>query len=322
MTYPQLPPVYPADPNFVYPQPGQQQQPQYQVPGLQHPPQPQPQPVPQPPVPQPVPQPFPQPPAPQPQPVPQVPQFVLPPAPQPPPQQQQPPAPAAPQTPPASGGSNPPNPAPGTGNEPAGFPANTPWRDMRPDEQLAYWQHQARRHEERWKGMSDYEQLKATAQQYQQVIESSQTEHERALAEARRQGHASALEQAGAQLVDQWIRAAAINRLPDESVNALLSHLDRKAFLDAQGGVDTAKVYAYVGTIAPAPQQPPAVPPVTPPGQQPPAVAPGPVPPPQQVLPYAPPGGPDFGQGNPGSAEPSGLAAGAAIAAKRFGAPA
>jgi len=169
--------------------------------------------------------------------------------------------------------------------------------------------------------MSDYDQLKATAEQYQQLVTASQSEHERAVAEARRQGHASALAEAGGQLVEQWLRAAAVGRIPEEGVNALLQGLDRSRFLNPQGGVDTDKVWQFVSSVAPQPAAAAtaaAVPPA--PGAP---AQPTPVPPSGQVPGFvAPPGGPDFGQGHPGSAKPSGLAAGREIAKQRFAAAA
>lgn len=290
VTYPQQP-AYPAAPAQPAPQP--------------------PAPTPQPPGP-PAPPPVPQPPAPAPQPmppVPPVPQFVAPPIP---PQQ---PAPQTPPAPPAPAGNSPQSPPPATGDEPNGFPANTPLAEMTQPQQLAYWKHQSRKHEQRVREMSDYDQLKQQSDEYQRWVASQQTEHQRAVEDARRQGRDQALAEAGGQLVDQWVRAAAAGRLPQESVNALLLGLDRKAFLNAQGGVDTDRVYQFVSTLAPQPAATPV--PGAVPGQQPQPVAPQT----QQVTPQfaAPPGGPDFGQGQPPAPRANGLAAGRAIAQQRFG---
>jgi hypothetical protein len=190
---------------------------------------------------------------------------------------------------------------------------NTSWRDMNPQEQVAYWQHQARRHEDRVKAMSDYDQLKQVAAEHERLVTAAQTDHERAVAEARRQGHADALTAAGSQLVEQWVRASAANRLPEEGVNALLDGMDRSRFLSADGAVDTAKVATYVNQIASM-----ATPPQTP-GQPATHAVPATQPPGNQPLVRAPAGGaPDFGQGQPGSARPSGLAAGREIARQRF----
>jgi hypothetical protein len=187
---------------------------------------------------------------------------------------------------------------------------------MTSEQQAEYWRHKARKHEDRVKAQSDYDQLKETADKYQKLVEQSQTDHEKAVAEARRQGHAAALTEAGGQLVEQWVRAAAAGRLTEESVDALLAGLDRSRFLHTNGGVDTAKVYAFVSSIAPAPAAPTA-PAQGAPGQPPtpgqPAPAPAPV--------VRPAGAPDFGQGQPPTPRPSGLEAGREIARKRFGAP-
>lgn len=241
----------------------------------------------------PTPYPYPYPTQPGPAPVPQPPAGQQPPVPGPP---AQPPAPSA--TPPATPGQAPADP---------GFPANTPWREMNPEQQVAYWQHQSRRHEARVQAMSDYEQLKQTAAEYQRQQEANQSDHQRAVAEAHRQGAAEALQQANGQLVDQWVRAAAVNRLPAESVDALLAGLNRQAFV-ANGVVDTARVWDFVSSLAVAPG-PTSPPPAAP------AQAPAGPPPPQPVGPT---GAPDFGQGQPPVSRPAGLEAGRLLAQQRF----
>jgi hypothetical protein len=196
----------------------------------------------------------------------------------------------------------------GQGENPDGYPPNTPIAQMTVEQQVAYWKTQSRRHEDRVKSMADYDQMKTAYDEYQRLLTASQTQHEKDVAEARRQGHATALSEAGGQLVEQWVRAAAAGRLADESVNALLAGLDRSRFLHANGGVDTDKVYQFVGSIAPAAPAQPAVVGGAAAGA-PPAV-PG-VPAPSRV--------PDFGQGAPSSARPSGLEAGRELARQRFG---
>jgi hypothetical protein len=252
------------------------------------PPQPTP-PVPAPPAP-PTPAPAPAPPTPAPAPPPPVP-----------------PAPTFVAPPPPAG-----QPAAGTDPDVYNYPENTALAQMTPDQQAEYWRHKARKHEDRVKAQADYDELKATADKYKQLVESQQTDHEKAVAEARRQGHAAALTEAGGQLVEQWVRAAAAGRLGEESVDALLAGLDRSRFLHPTGGVDTAKVYAFVSSIAPAPVAPAAT------------GAPGQPPPPGQPVPapvVSPSRAPDFGQGQPATPRPSGLEAGRELARKRFGTP-
>ena len=296
-TNPPAQPAQPAQPQqppapVPAPQPGQPtpvqpfgQQPQYPVPGppqqyqYQYPPQQQPAPAPQPGQPTPA-QAFGQ----QPPAAPQTPAPAQPPAGQ--------------QTPPAQGD--------------PGFPANTPWREMNPEQQVAYWQHQSRKHEQRVQSMGDYEQLRQQAAEYQRHQEANQTEHQRAIAEAHRQGASEALAQANGQLVDQWVRAAAAGRLAPEGVDALLANLNRQAFV-SNGAVDTDRVWSFVSSIsgAPGPSQP------QPPA---PAQAPQPVQPqqPPAQQPVGPSRTPDFGQGQPTATRPSGLEAGRLLAEQRF----
>ncbi len=192
------------------------------------------------------------------------------------------------------------------------YPENTALANMTVEQQAEYWRHKARKHENTVKSQQDYAELKAKAEQYEALVQASQTEHERAVAEARRQGQAEALAAAGGQLVEQWVRAAAAGRLQEDSVTALLGALDRRQFLSPDGaGVDTDKVWSLVNSLIPAtpvaPQATVPVPtsvPVTPPVPQP---APAPT------------GVPDFGQGQAPASRPTGLAAGRAIAQQRFG---
>ena len=268
------------------------------------------------------------------------------PAPAQPPAQPQPVVPAPPPPgaylPPPTGQAPVGQPQPQQGQQPArdangqdlGYPANTPLEQMTEGQQLAYWRRYARQHEQRVQSMGDYDQLKETAQKYQDLVTASQTDQQRAVAEAEARGKQQGVIEAGTRLVDGWMQAAAAGRLPQESVNALLQGVNRQAFLKPTGEVDTDKVYAFVNSIVPPVAQPVAavVPAMAQPvtgngqpgqvqGQVPgqPVLVPqmvtwsGPVAAPQQVQ------APDFGQGQPVAARPSGIEAGKAIAAARYG---
>lgn len=228
---------------------------------------------------------------------------VIPPAPAPAPPT---PAPAPPPVP------SPPTPVPQptTQNGPDGYPLNTSLVEMNPEQQAAYWRSMARKHEQRVKDMSDYDQLKSDHAKYQDLVAASQTEHEKAIAEARRQGATEASAAAGARMVEAWFHAAAAGRIDTDRVNALLEGLDRSKFLGSNGDVDTAKVYNFVGNFAPAA---PTQTPPEPTGAQPPAT-PAPAPPPVA----SPPRVTDFGQGQPSTATPTGLEAGREIARQRL----
>lgn len=199
---------------------------------------------------------------------------------------------------------------PATGAEPDGFPANTPVAEMTPPQQAAYWKTQARKHEQRVKDMADYDQVKAAYDEYQRLLAASQTEQEKAIAEAHRKGRTEALTQAGGQLVEQWFRAAIGARLDADRVNTILDGLDRSRFLRPDGGVDTDKVQTYATSLLPATPAAPAAS-VPEAGQQPAAPAV-----PQST---APPRGLDFGQGTPARSRPTGIEAGRQIARERFG---
>lgn len=205
------------------------------------------------------------------------------------------------------------------------YPENTPVGQMTPPQVAEYWRRQARKHEARVKSMGDYDTLKATAEEHAKLVAASQTQHEREIAEARRQGQAEALTQASTQLVEQWVRAVAHQRgVAEESVNAFMPMIKPEAFLNAQGGVDAVKVHAFVNAAAPS--QPAPVPvtaagiPAAIPGQQPPVPAPAPATAPAPVPVWsAPAGSPDFGQGQPGQAKATGLEAGRELARQKFG---
>lgn len=146
------------------------------------------------------------------------------------------------------------------------------WRNLPPDQQIAYWMHRSRKHEQRAAAMSDYDQLKAVKDQYDQLLTQTQTEQERAIAEARRQGETTAMARANVMLVEAYVRSAAAARgVEDEAVTDLLETLDLSKFVGSNGQVDTAKVYRQVNRMAPAGAAPQAGVPAAPASQVPPA---------------------------------------------------
>jgi hypothetical protein len=253
----------------------------------------------------------------------------------------------------------PPPQTPGTGNGADGYPENTPVQQMNAEQQAAYWRHYARRNEDRLKQMGDYAQLKEQAEAYQKYLLDSQTEQQKAIAEAEQRGRKTALAEAGGHMVEAYVRASAAGRMSEEQVSTLLQGLDRNRFVNpATGQVDAQMVQGYISMLAPAPMvpgypggvMPPGVlyppanttvgmPPgaVTVPGQQPqmtypPAQPqqqqPGPWGYPAQPAPGQPPAQPDmgaqrqvpsYGQAAYPIPQPRGLEAGKAIAQARFG---
>lgn len=183
---------------------------------------------------------------------------------------------------------------------------------MNSEQQVAYWKYQSRRHEDRVKAMADYDTLKSAYDEYQKLVTASQSDQEKAVAEALRKGRTEAMAESGSKLVEAYVRAAATGRLPDETVATLLQGLDLGKF-HTNGEVDTARVYQFVGSFAPTVAAAPPVPsPEAAPGTAAPAAPTPPAPAP------APPRMPDFGQGQPTTAKPTGLEAGREIARLRF----
>jgi hypothetical protein len=189
---------------------------------------------------------------------------------------------------------------PGTGEDLPYYQEGVPWRQLPVEQQVAYWMHRSRKHEDRVGQMRDYDELRSIKTQYDTLLTQSQTEHERAIAEARRQGETSAMARANTRLVEAYVRSAAAARgVDDEAVNDFLDTTRLDAFISAATGqVDTAKVYRQVSRMAgagatagttagvpaapavPAPQVNAQYPPQSPaapgwPQQQPPAAAPG-----------------------------------------------
>lgn len=64
---------------------------------------------------------------------------------------------------------------------PDGFPPSTPVADMAPEQQAAYWRHQAKKHEKAYKafGQTSPEQVKAMAAQLAEIEDSQKTEQQR-----------------------------------------------------------------------------------------------------------------------------------------------
>jgi len=136
---------------------------------------------------------------------------------------------------------------------PNGFPVNTPIAEMNSDQQAAYWKFQARKHEDVAKQRSDYDQLKT---QLEQIQSASQTEAEKALAEARRDERSKAEQETTARysalLVGAKFEAALAGKRTPEQITGLLEGLDHTKFLTPTGEVDTDKVSNFAAGLAPA----------------------------------------------------------------------
>lgn len=133
-----------------------------------------------------------------------------------------------------------------------GFPANTPWQDMTPGQQVNYWKFQARKHENTAKSRADYDDLKAKAARADALDRELMSDAEKKVAAATDAANAAASEKYAPLLVKAEFRAAAAGRLDADKIDTVLAPLNMAHFLTTTGEVDTDKVTAFVDSIAPA----------------------------------------------------------------------
>ncbi|MEG9248015.1 hypothetical protein V6S67_07950 [Arthrobacter sp. Soc17.1.1.1] len=106
----------------------------------------------------------------------------------------------------------------GTGGDTdTGFPANTSVKDMKPEEQSAYWRHQARKHEDRVKAYGDLtpEQARQLKKDIEDNRTKSLTEQERAVEAAKEAGRAEVRSVLGQERVRNAFEKALTGRAVD-----------------------------------------------------------------------------------------------------------
>jgi hypothetical protein len=128
---------------------------------------------------------------------------------------------------------------------------------MTPEQQIAYWQHYSRHHENLWKAVEgikapEVAELRAKAAELERVKAENATEHEKAVKAAADAARAEAVKGTVPILVAAEFRAVVGERLTKDQLAAALGPLDLNWFLDATGNVDFAKVAAHAALIAPA----------------------------------------------------------------------
>lgn len=130
-----------------------------------------------------------------------------------------------------------------------GFPANTPVDQMTPAQQAAYWKDQSKKQQKIAEGRSDYDAMKAAADELAQRKADEATEQEKAIEAARQAG-----ENIGA---ERYLRDAVIGRFQaltgrtDEEVATTFAHVDPKSFTDDKGDIVADKLKAFADTFGP-----------------------------------------------------------------------
>ena len=133
-----------------------------------------------------------------------------------------------------------------------GFPDGTPVAEMTDPQQVAYWRHQSRKHEQRAESRKDYDELKTKAAEADRLRQERETEAEKAIREAREQGRKDALAESAPGLVAAEFRGALAGRLTDEQRDALIEDINPGRYLKDDGTVDIAKVRERANILAPA----------------------------------------------------------------------
>lgn len=145
------------------------------------------------------------------------------------------------------------------GDAAKGFPDNTPWREMTTEQQVAYWQHQSKRHEGRAKAFDgltpeQLTDLREKARRHDDLERELMSDRERAALEAGEAAKAETTSTYLPRLVAAEFKAAAAGRIAADALKGIIEPLDLSRFVK-DGEVDEAKVAAYVDSIAPATKQ-------------------------------------------------------------------
>jgi hypothetical protein len=152
------------------------------------------------------------------------------------------------------------NPEPG----PDGFAPETPWRSLPPEQQAAYWRHQAKKWESDAKKKSDeLAQVSPEAQQFRALTEASKTDLERerdaaiAQVETLKQQAAEAKRTFGVQLVETRLSAAADGKgMTAAALKTLAGDMTRFLGDDGVNGDAVDEFLAALPDKAAEPQQP------------------------------------------------------------------
>lgn len=133
-----------------------------------------------------------------------------------------------------------------------GFPEGTPLTEMTEAQQLAYWKHHARRHEDAvkaYKGLTP-QQISELQAENENLKTERMSADEKALKAAREEAAQQARAEAEAQYLPQ-IRAARVQSIASEIVsgdrlNAFMDVVDTSKLLDESGAVSEEKVMGYL----------------------------------------------------------------------------
>jgi hypothetical protein len=138
-----------------------------------------------------------------------------------------------------------------------GYPKDTPVKDMKPEEQIAFHKHkreQNRQQVQAWKqvtGDRTPEQLQAELAELERLRREKMTPDQQAIEDAKASTRQEVQREAGKNAARIALEVA-LRDLPEADRNASIDILDMSRFLTESGGVDTGKVLAAAERIAPS----------------------------------------------------------------------
>lgn len=139
-----------------------------------------------------------------------------------------------------------------------GFPADTPVKEMTVDQRAAYYEHKARKHEERNKdllkitGGKHGDDLKGDLDELAKLRKASLTDGEKAVDEAKSTTRAETVKDVGAKGARAVLEVALGHHPEDNDQSDVIDTLDLTKLVNDDGSIDTDKVRKLVEKIAPA----------------------------------------------------------------------
>ena len=134
-----------------------------------------------------------------------------------------------------------------------GYPTSTPLTEMTVEQREAYWRHQSKKHEQTWKSVIDRnltpEQVLEMQQRLDEVNRERMSDHEKQVADARREAAAEATAQFAPRLARAAVEAALARAgVPEDRIDNEIEWTDLSKFLTPKGDVDTGMVSQFAET--------------------------------------------------------------------------
>lgn len=136
-----------------------------------------------------------------------------------------------------------------------GYPKDTPLTAMSAEQQAAYWQHQAQKHEGRYRNLAgdrSFDDTKKALDEYERIQKEQMTPAEQALTEAREKGKTEGLASARTETASAIFRAALeTGGITGADLEELVSNFNVANYI-SDDGVETAKITTFAKRFIPS----------------------------------------------------------------------